>query len=72
MKKRYNKVTEDKTKRPKYTDGEITLSAIGWKLWAIKRGLVAENSLSGKFGKFIIYSATSNTTIKVLKRVNEN
>jgi len=69
MKRRFNKVKEDETKRPKYTDGEgLTLSAVGWRLYARERGLVAENSLNGKFGKFIIYNPFSNRTIKVLRR----
>ena len=69
MKKRYNKVTEEETKRPKYTDGTLTLSAIGWKLWARENGYVSENSTSNRQGKFIIYDPSHNTTIKVLKRV---
>lgn len=69
MKKRYNKVSEDETKRPKYTDGEgLTLSATGWKDWANERGYKSENSMTNKQGKFIIYNPLNNKTIKVLKR----
>jgi len=69
MKRRFNKVTEDETKRPKYADGEdLTLSAIGWKLWASERGYIAENSMTNRQGKFIIYDPISNRTIKVLCR----
>ena len=35
-------VSQEETKQPKYTDGEISLNAHGWRRWAKERGYMFE------------------------------
>lgn len=70
MKKYYGKITVETAKHCLYIDEQgVKKTSILWKKYAKEHGWIAENLLFKKNGKFIIYSTTSNKTIKVLKRV---
>lgn len=72
MKRYFGRTTIENCKHPKWADEEgIKRSAIQWKYWASLNGFVAENLVTNRQGKFIIYDPIHNRTIKVLKKVEE-
>ena len=58
-------VSQDETKQPKYTDGEISMNAHAWRRWAKERGLVFEKDNQRKTYKIV--NALNRSVIKTLK-----
>ena len=68
-KRNFGRTTVENSKHSMWVDEEGTKrTAILWKVWASENGFVAENLTNNVQGKFIIYDAMNNRTIKVLKR----